>query len=340
MTMATETFVLRCGVYATEAMVGRWTMGVIDDSLVLACRVCRWDAGMWWELKEDEMKFMDNKGNFYSAVYQNGWWRTTIPREKVFPDSEFWPSELVEGSGQYVNPCEVDKKRVPSNYPYPEPEIEEEPEGVVTPFAVLGDEHDRPIEEVKAEMKKIVEEAARPKITVPDGLHISSGAMYISAIAEPFGGKTFAEKPGKMRCMGCGMIFDIEEVNVNIKYTSKNKLEYDLTIRSACCFAPLSREKPPEVELDPIVETGLPPLDIGPLHGPVVSKVEEESPEWEPPEPPKPKKRRRKKKGYACPVCGIRTTKGGKLFASPRSVVIHARMAHDERLKEADIKKG
>lgn len=333
---STETFVLRCGVYADEAMVGSWTMSVLDDSLALACRVCRWDAGMWWELKEDEMEFKDNKGNSYSAVYQNGWWRTTVPREKVLPDSEFWPSRLVEGSGQYVNSCEVEKKKVPSNYPWPEPEIEEEPEGVVTPFAVLGDEHDRPIEEVKAEMKKIVEEAAKPKITVPDGLHISSSAMlYISAIAEPLGGKTFAKKPGKMRCMGCGMVFDIEEVNVNIKYTSENKLEYDLSIFSACCSAPLSREKPPEVELDPIVETGLPPLDIGPLHGPVVSKVKEK-----PSEPPKPKKPSRKKRGYACPVCGIRTTKSGKLFASPRSVVIHARMAHGERLKEAGIKKG
>lgn len=246
---------LRCGVYADDTMIGLWELSVLDDSLALACRVSRWDAGTWWELKEDEMEFKDNKGNSYSAVYQNGWWRAMVPKEKVFPDSEFWPGRLVEGSGQYVNSCEVEKKKIPSHYPWPEPEIEEEPEGVVTPFAVLGDEDDRPIEEVKAELKSLVEEATK---------------------------------------------------------------------------------EPSEVEPDPIVETGLPPLDIGPLPaGPAISKVKEE-----PPEPPKPKKPSRKKKGFACPVCGIRTTKGGKVFASPRSVVIHARMAHGERLKESDIKKG
>lgn len=272
---STRTFVLRCGVYADDAMVGLWELGVFDDSLGLACRVCRWDAGMWWELKEGEMRFKDNKGNFYSAVYQNGWWRARVPKEKVLSGSEFWPCELVEGSGQYVNSCEVGKKGVPSNYPWPEPEIEEEPEGVVTPFAILGDEDDRPIEEVVEEFKGLVKEATK---------------------------------------------------------------------------------EPLEVESDSVVETGLPPLDIGPLHGPITSKVKEEpleaepELEWEPPEPPKPKKPSRKKRGskrpsgrkrgFVCPVCGISTTKGGKLFASPRSVVIHARMVHGERLKEADIKKG
>jgi hypothetical protein len=241
--------------------------------------------GMWWEFKVDKMEFKDNKGNSYPAVYKDGWWRARVPAEKVLRDSEFWPCELIEGSGQYVHSCEVKKRAVPSHWPWPEPEIEEEPEGVVTPFAVLGDEDDRPIEEVKAEMKKIVEEVTETK-----------------------------------------------------------PKEFKGIIDTTALRARLAKI-PVEAKSDPIVETGLPPLDIGPLpDGPAISKVKEEPPEpeleWEPPEPPKPKKRSRKKKKYVCPVCGVTTTKGGKLFVSPRSVVIHARMAHGERLKEADIKKG
>jgi len=251
---STEIFVSRSGVYSDDTKVEHWDLSVFDDSLGLACRVYRWDMGMWWELMVNEMRFKDNKGNSYSAIYKDGWWRARVPAEKVQRDSEFWPCELVEGSGQYVHSCEVKKRAVPSHWPWAEPEIEEEPEGVVTPFAVLGDEHDRPIEEVKAEMKRIVEEATEAKQEIV----IDKVPLYAGSANTPSG-------------------------------------------------EPLDAE----------------------------SKLE-----WEPPEPPKPKKRKRKKKGYACPVCGIRTTKGGKLFASPRSVVIHARMAHGERLKESDIKKG
>lgn len=197
-----KTFTLRCGSSTKATRVDDWHLSIYGDEMEMSCKIVRQDRPpQWSEIRSGVMVFRDSNGKIYKGKYIDWWWRVRVPLSEAGSGIRFWPHELYEGNEQYVNSCEIDPRHL-AQHPLtaqlepevtiemPEPRIvpveetvtepEPEPEGVVTPFAVLGDEDDRPIEEVKAELKSLVEESTEEAVEAETEDSITSAEVLIT----------------------------------------------------------------------------------------------------------------------------------------------------------------